>query len=213
MHVRLAHQRKAQLVTHFRRGGKESDAFRVRGTMTMTATSCRSRRTITPRHNGPQAAVNYRIRSALVSAAFGESLVAAHNFRCNKETHIWRFHYRAQLFQGRGALNKFIRHLTVIKDTRHAEARVIAIVLSPPAQLADRLHNLALSIAGKRWKINGGRRWRGGDRPRERATWWSARRPHPRRRGVTAGTRESAGGSRGGQEAAGTRGWRINIMI
>ncbi|TGZ47183.1 hypothetical protein DBV15_10097 [Temnothorax longispinosus] len=38
----------------------------------------------------------------------------------------------AQLFQGRGALNKFIRHLTVIKDTRHAEARVIAIVLSPP---------------------------------------------------------------------------------
>lgn len=92
----------------------------------------REERTITPRHNGPQAAVNYRVRSALVSAAFGESLVAARNFRCNKETHIWRFHYRAQLFQGRGALNKFIRHLTVIKDTRHAEARVIAIVLSPP---------------------------------------------------------------------------------
>lgn len=79
-----------------------------------------------------QAAVNYRVRSALVPAAFGESLVAARNFRRNKETHIWRFHYRAQLFQGRGALNKFIRHLTVIKDTRHAEAPVIAIVLSSP---------------------------------------------------------------------------------
>lgn len=87
--------------------------------------------TITSRHNS-QAAVNYRVRSALVPAVFGESLVAARNFRRNKETHIWRFHYRAQLFQGRGALNKFIRHLTVIKDTRHAEAPVIAIVLSSP---------------------------------------------------------------------------------
>lgn len=32
----------------------------------------------------------------------------------------------AQLFQGRGVLSKFIRHLTVIKDRRHAGARVTA---------------------------------------------------------------------------------------
>jgi len=111
----------------------------------ITVKSCHLRRTIT-RYNGPQVAINYRVRSALVPAAFEESLVAARNFRCNKETHIWRFHYQAQLFQGRGALNKFIRHLTVIKDTRHAEARVIATVLSPPLNVCnrqDRLHNLA----------------------------------------------------------------------
>lgn len=117
------------IVTHFRRGGNVPRW--VWGTMTITVTSCHSRKTITPRLNGPQVAVNYRVRSALVSAAFEESLVAARNFRCNKETHIWRFHYQTQLFQGRDALNKFIRHLTIIKDTRHAEARVIATVLSP----------------------------------------------------------------------------------
>lgn len=163
----------------------------------------------------PEYAVNYRVRSALVSAAFGESLVAARNFRCNKETHIWRFHYQAQLFQGRGALNKFIRHLTVIKDTRHAEARVIAIVLSPPlngvhAQQADRLHNLASSSIGGK-EVKNKRRAAGARRrsiePRTSdVEIGAAPRPHPRRRRVIAETRESAGGSRGGQEAAGTRG-------
>jgi len=180
--------------------------------MMITVKSCHLRRTIT-RYNGPQAAINYRVRSALVPAAFEESLVAARNFRCNKETHIWRFHYQAQLFQGRGALNKFIRHLTVIKDTRHAEARVIATVLSPPLNVCnrqDRLHNLA----EKRWKINGEGRGREGIRSRKWATWRSMRRQGSSRRWrVIVETRESVGGSQRGQEAAGTRGWRINIMI
>lgn len=124
--------------------------------------------TITSRHNS-QAAVNYRVRSALVPAAFEESLVAARNFRRNKETHIWRFHYRAQLFQGRGALNKFIRHLTVIKDTRHAEAPVIAIVLSSPLNGYARNRRIVFIISRRRssGKING-RRGKSLDRANER---------------------------------------------
>lgn len=111
--------------------------------------------------------VNYRVRSG-VSAGRLRGLAgrAARNFRCNKETHIWRFHYRAQLFQGRGALNKFIRHLTVIKDTLHAEARVIAIVLSSPlngyAPQAGRFHNFAPPNAGK--EVKNEKRWKGGGR-------------------------------------------------
>ncbi|KAG7200356.1 hypothetical protein KM043_017813 [Ampulex compressa] len=52
----------------------------------------------------------------------------------------------AQLFQGRGVLNKFIRHLTVIKDTRHAKVRVIAIVLSSPLTAARRLVFIILRV-------------------------------------------------------------------
>lgn len=46
-----------------------------------------------------------------------------------------------QLFQGRRVLSKFIRHLTVIKDRRHAEARVTAIVLSSPFSSCSRLES------------------------------------------------------------------------
>lgn len=163
----------------------------------MTATERQMRgTTITPRYNS-QAAVNYRVRPGVSAGRLrGIAGRAARNFRRNKETHIWRFHYRAQLFQGRGALNKFIRHLTVIKDTRHAEARVIAIVLSSPlngyAPQAGRFHNFAPPIAGKEVKNEegDGRGWReGSDRANDDGLVPSTRRVSTRREKESAGPR------------------------
>lgn len=102
------------------------------------------------------------------------------------------------------------------RDARHRDRAFAAVKRHTRRQQPDRLRNLASSISGKEVKNKRGeggekeRRGRGGVRSRERATWKDrrsrTREPHPRRRGVTAETQESADGSRGGQEAAGTRG-------
>lgn len=92
------------------------------------------------------------------------------------------------------------------RGARHRDRAFAAVKRHTRAQPADRLRNLASSISGKEVKNKRGEEEF--DRANERRGEVGAmtRGPHPRRRGVTAETQESAGGSRGGQEAAGTRG-------
>jgi len=144
-----------------------------------------------------------------VPVAFGESLVAARNFRRNKETHIWKFHYRGSAVSGSRCIKQIYtapdchkRH-AACRGARHRDRAFVAVKRIRAPQ-ADRFHNFAPRRSprrGKRRKIykratTAARRGRGG---KEEGRGWSISRERARKPAATP-TSSSSPAMRGHRE-------------